>query len=94
MGMLSDAALWAASESSLSPAQQRRLRQLNHAGGERALTLAERAEQTHLLDLYQRSVLRRAQALALLAYRGYDLPTRLDLPESLEADGDDIQAAG
>ena len=58
------------------------------------MTLAERAEQTHLLDLYQRSVLRRAQALALLAYRGYDLPTRLDLPESLEADGDDIQAAG
>jgi hypothetical protein len=31
MSLFSDDALWAATESSLSPAQQRRLRQLNHA---------------------------------------------------------------
>lgn len=96
MAMFSDAALWAASESSLSPAEQRRLRQLNHAGGERPLTAAESAEQSHLLERYQFSLLRRAHALALLAYRGYDLPQRDDLPDSQESDddGDGIQSAG
>lgn len=86
LGMLSDAALWAASESSLSPAQQRRLHQLNQAAGERSLSSSEEREQTQLLDLYQRSVLQRAQALALLTYRGYDLPERADLPDHLDAD--------
>ena len=96
MAMFSDAALWAASESALSPAQQRRLAQLNHAGGERPLTAAESAEQTHLLALYQRSLLRRAHALALLTYRGYNLPQRNDLPDFLESDdnGDDFPLAG
>jgi len=85
-GMLSDAALWAASESSLSPVQQRRLHQLNRAAGERTLSSSEAHEQVELLDLYQRSVLQRAQALALLAYRGYDLPDRTDFPDPLESD--------
>lgn len=88
MGMLSDAALWAASESTLSPAQQRRLRQLNHAAGERQLSSSEEREQMELLDLYQRSVLQRAQALALLVYRGYDLPERTDLPDQPDVDND------
>jgi hypothetical protein len=61
MTLFSDDALWAASESSLSPAQQRRLSQLTHAGGSRALTAAESKELAHLLDLYDRSVLRRAR---------------------------------
>jgi|GEM_PF-1410241 len=86
LGMLSDAALWAASESSLSPARQRRLHQINQAAGERSLSSSEEREQTQLLDLYQRSVLQRAQALALLTYRGYDLPERADLPDQLDAD--------
>lgn len=96
LGMLSDAALWAASESSLSPAQQRRLRQLDHAAGERSLSSNEEREQKQLLDLYQRSLLQRAQALALLAYRGYDLPDRTDLPDPLDADDDanDFQTFG
>jgi hypothetical protein len=96
MAMFSDAALWATSESALSPAQQRRLAQLNHAGGERPLTTAESAEQAHLLEQYQHSLLRRAHALALLTYRGYDLPRRDDLPDSLEGDdnGDDSPLAG
>jgi len=89
MAMFSDAALWAASESSLSPAQQRRLRQLNHAAGERSLTTAETTEQTRLLDLYQRSLLRRARAWAILSYRGYALPDRTDLPDSTNDDDDD-----
>lgn len=88
MGMLSDAALWAASESTLSPAQQRRLRQLNHAAGARDLSSSEEREQAQLLDLYQRSVLQRAQAFALLAYRGYDLPDQADIPDEPDADDD------
>ena len=73
MAMFRDATLWSANESALSPAQQRRLRQINNAGGERPLTAAESAEQTHLLGLYQHSLLRCAHALALLTYRGYSL---------------------
>jgi len=96
LGMLSDAALWAASESSLSPAQQRRLQQLNHAAGERTLSSSQAREQAELLELYQRSVLQRAQALALLAYRGYDLPDRTDFPDHLDSDEDgyDFETAG
>lgn len=80
MSVFNDDALWAASESSLSPAQQRRLRQLNQAGGARPLTPAEQDEQTALLELYDRSVLKRARALALLSLRGYALPKRNDWP--------------
>jgi len=75
MRLLSDQALQAAAHPSLSPAEQYRLRQLNHAAGERALTQAEAAEQTALLTAYHRSVLRRAQALAILAERGYPIRT-------------------
>lgn len=91
MARFSDAALWAASESSMSLAQQRRLHQLNHAAGARVLTAAEQIEQAQLLELYQRAVLRRARALALLDYRGHSLPDRADLPDVDETDdnGDD-----
>jgi hypothetical protein len=71
MSMFSDEALWAATESSLSPSQRRRLNQLSHAGGLRSLSAAESAELTHLVDLYDRAVLRRARALAILAHRGF-----------------------
>jgi hypothetical protein len=86
MAMLSDAALWAATESSLSAADQRRLRQLTHAGGRRSLSVAEKAEMQRLLDLYDRSVLQRAKALAILAQRGYELPDRSDLPPTADDD--------
>jgi hypothetical protein len=87
MNMMSDEALWAASESSLSPAQHRRLRQLTRAGGERTLTPAESAELQSLIDQYDRSVLRRAHALAVLAHRGHDVSQRSDLPQLAENDG-------
>lgn len=80
MTMLNDDALWAATELSLSPAQQRRMNQLAHAGGIRPLTAAESAELARLQDLYDRSVLRRARALSILAHRGYEIPDRSDLP--------------
>lgn len=71
MTMFSDEALWAAAESFLAPAQRRRLNQLSHAGGQRPLSAAESVELAHLVDLYDRAVLRRARALAILAYRGH-----------------------
>ena len=74
MHLFSDEALWAATQPSLSPSEQARLEQLNHKAGERPLTPAEAAEQTKLLTAYHRSVLRRAQALAILAQRGHPLP--------------------
>ena len=71
MHLLSDAALQAAAQPSLAPTEQSRLEQLNHIAGERPLTQAELAEQAALLNAYHRSVLRRAQALAVLALRGH-----------------------
>jgi hypothetical protein len=85
MHLLSDQALFAAAQPSLSPAKLSRLRQLNYAAGERALTEAEAAEQAALLEDYQFSVLHRAQALAILAQRGHEIPYRT----SLEASADD-----
>jgi hypothetical protein len=79
MQMFSDEALWAAAQPSLSPAEQVRLNQLNHAAGERSLTAAEADEQEHLLTAYNRSVLRRAQALAILRQRGHSIQEQ-DIP--------------
>src|SRR5688572_8466084 len=60
MQLMGDEALLAAVEPSLAPAERVRLEQLNHAAGERTLSLAEEAEQEALLAAYHRSVLRRA----------------------------------
>jgi len=81
MHLFSDDALWAATHPSLSPAEQFRLSQLNHAAGERPLTQAEETEQAQLLDAYHHSVLRRAKALAILAQRGHPLPPEAELPD-------------
>ena len=77
MNLFSDEALWAATQPSFSPTEQMRLAQLNHKAGERPLTEAEQAEQARLLLAYQRSILRRAKALAVLAQRGHPLPIEL-----------------
>jgi hypothetical protein len=73
MHLFSDEALWAATAPSLSPTEEYRLNQLNTAAGERDLTAAEEAEQQNLINTYQRSVLRRAKALAILAQRGHSI---------------------
>lgn len=73
MRLLSDQALFAARYPSLAPVEQQRLQQLNQDAGERNLTAAETAEQAALLAGYHRSVLRRAQALAILAERGHTI---------------------
>lgn len=77
--LFSDEALWAAAEPSLSPCEERRLNQLNRAAGEQELTPAELAEQQTLIAAYHRSVLRRAQALAILSQRGHRIPLAADL---------------
>jgi hypothetical protein len=54
MHLLSDEALFAAVQPSLSPAEAARLKQLNHAAGERSLTQAEVSEQAALLVMVSR----------------------------------------
>ena len=58
LALLSDDALWAAAESSLSPAWQTRLEQLSSVADNRSLTAAEFSELSQLLEQYDRSVLR------------------------------------
>jgi uncharacterized protein YnzC (UPF0291/DUF896 family) len=84
MQVYSDAALQAAVEPSMSRAEQKRLEQLNAAAGERALTAAEKKEQQALITAYDRSVLRRAKAMAILAQRGHDVSAFLQAPDSDE----------
>lgn len=90
MDMFNDDALWAAAESALSRAQQRRLNQLAHAGGQRSLTSAEAAELTQLIDLRDQAVLRRARALSLLAYRGYEVPVQSSAAKMIHDGAEDF----
>lgn len=76
---LSDAALDAATRPTFTPAQQARLAELNHWVDERTLTPQEKREQEQLLAAYEVSVLRRAQAYAILARRGHRVPNYADL---------------
>ncbi len=76
LSLFTDDALWAAAESSLSPAQQQRLEQLATTADVRSLTAAESSELTQLVEFFDLSVLRRAKALAILAQRGYHIPDR------------------
>lgn len=74
MRVLSDAALWQATEPTLTAEQQTRLSDLSRQRVERSLSPAEETELHQLLAEYDRSVLRRAQALALLSLRGHTIP--------------------
>jgi hypothetical protein len=83
MTLFSDQALWAATATSFAPAQQKRVEQLTEFGDQRALTASETAELAQLLEAYDRSLLRRAHALAILAQRGHQLPNHTELAGSL-----------
>jgi hypothetical protein len=54
----------------LSTAQQEELATLNEASQQHELTVAEQQRQQALLDAYDRMVVRRAQAAAILKARG------------------------
>jgi len=78
MHLLSDVALWQATEPALTQTEQDRLHELNYIAGERALDEQEMSEQNDLLEAYQRSVVRRSQALAILKMRGHSI--QQDMP--------------
>lgn len=80
MPTFSDEKLWTAIKPTFSEYEQSRLTQLSEL--DRPLTRMEEAEQATLLRAYDRSVLRRAQALALLKQRGHDLSQVLSLPSN------------
>lgn len=76
---LSDEMLWAATDPTFTSTHQNRVTELSDLLGERSLTSEEKAEQEQLLAVYDRSVLRRAQAFAILARRGHQIPKRPEL---------------
>ena len=82
MSWFSDEALRAATKPSFTPKQQQQLNELNDLADERPLTKAEQVKRTKLLAAYERAVLRRAQAFALLAQRGHHIPTYAELAHS------------
>ena len=77
---LSDEMLWTATDPTFTSVQQIRLTELNDLASERSLTPKEKSEQGQLLAAYDRSVLRRAQAFAILSRRGHQIPQRSELP--------------
>ena len=82
MALMNDDALMAASEvlhhagAAATPATIDRVRRTAR------LSTSEEAELAHLLELYNRSVLRRAKALAILSQRGYQLPDQVAFIDS------------
>jgi hypothetical protein len=71
---LDDDALWAAARSKLAPTLQVRLEALLARNSADELTEAEREELTRLGEDTDRLTLRKAQAYALLRWRGFPLP--------------------
>jgi hypothetical protein len=70
---LSDDVLWIIARSTLTTQQQRKLANLNDKAQRRPLTQAEQGQQQQLIDAYDRTLVRRAEAALLLSQRGYDL---------------------
>ncbi len=79
----SDEKLYSATQPTFTPTMQARLATLNEISDERPLTPNEEKEQMRLLAQYERSILRRAQAYAILAQRGHPIPNYNDLPPIL-----------
>ncbi|MCP5097975.1 MAG: ribbon-helix-helix protein, CopG family [Chloroflexi bacterium] len=70
---LSDDVLWLLARSTLTKDEQENLAALNYQAKQRVLTKEEEASREKLLNAYNRSMVRRAQATLLLKTRGYDL---------------------
>ncbi len=79
---LSDDVLWLVARSTMAEAQREELAELNDATRRQPLTGDENKRHLELVDLYHRTIVRRAQAAALLKRRGYDLsnPAVLQTP--------------
>jgi hypothetical protein len=70
---LSDDVLWLLARSTMQANEREELANLNELAKQRDLTEKEQTRQTTLLDTYDRTRVRRAQAAFLLKKRGYDL---------------------
>lgn len=70
---LSDEALWVLARTTLTAGEQSTLATLNDKAKTSKLTSAEEARLTTLLDLYDRALVRRAQAAVILQQRGHNL---------------------
>lgn len=70
---LSNEVLWLLARSTLTTEEQKTLTLLNSTAKLRTLDPAEAERLETLLDLYDRMIVRRAQAAAILQQRGYDL---------------------
>lgn len=70
---LSDDVLILLAQSTLSSQQQEEIAQLNEEAQLRTLAPAEQSKQDHLIALYERTIIRRAEASKILKERGYNL---------------------
>lgn len=79
---LSDDALWILARSTLSALEQAELAALNQKAKTTNLTVADDKRLSVLLEQYDRTMVRRAEASAILQQRGYDLrdPAVLQIP--------------
>lgn len=73
MQQMKDQDLWDAIKPVMTAEQQERLNELNELAGEETLSSSELNEKDDLVMLYHHSVLRRAQAIAILTLRGYTI---------------------
>ncbi len=77
---LDDAALWQAGRSKMASDAAERLSELNAKRQREGLTESEQQESELLVRQYERSMLVRAQAAALLKQRGHDISSLLVAP--------------
>ena len=78
---LDDDALWAVARSKLDPAQQAQLEALLTRNSAGTLTEVEREKLTRLGEKTDQLTLRKAQAYALLRWRGFPLPSLNHRPQ-------------
>lgn len=81
----SDADLWSAARSTLPAEQRQQLEALHDKQQRVGLTTDEQTQEQTLRTLYRETLLMRAQAVALLQQRGYDVsdPTAFHPPRAL-----------
>ena len=77
---LSDAELWRAARNELAAEENERMQELLHKRQRAGLSRREEEEADELLRRYDRSMLLRAQAMALLKERGHDVSELLPTP--------------
>lgn len=77
MRQMKDEALWQALSPSITAQEQQRLQELNAVSEQRSLSPDELEEQQVLLEAHHYSVLRRAQAIAILTLRGHTISDEL-----------------